>query len=151
MINIIKKFFLTGENSTREMCLKQHGFTYIACEPFTGNKARIQKFKAIENIRHIYQNKLEKACFEANMTYEDYKDPPRKTALTKYRVTKHLKLLVAIRVVDINVDQYQFTNLFVKYLETPLLTEGLEYIALHSSITKKFKSYNVYSFYPDKI
>ena len=46
--------------------------------------------------------------------------------------------------VDINVDQHRLTNLLMKYLETPLLTQGLEYIALHSSITKKFKSCNEY-------
>ena len=85
------------------------------------------------------------------MTYEGHKDPPRKTALINYCVTKHLQLLVAIRMVDINVDQHQFTNLLMEYLETPLLTQGLEYIALNISITKTFKRCNVYSSYLDKI
>ena len=62
-----------------------------------------------------------------------------------------MKLLVAIRMVDINVDQHRLTNLLMKYLETPLLTQGLEYIALHSSITKKFNSCNIYASNLDKI
>ena len=41
MINIINRFLLTGESSMPEMHLKQLGFTYLACEPFTENKTRI--------------------------------------------------------------------------------------------------------------
>ena len=50
MINIVDNFFLTGGNSTPDMCLQQHGFPFISCQLFTEKKSRIQKFKAIENI-----------------------------------------------------------------------------------------------------
>ena len=60
-----------------EMHLIQLGFTYIACGPFTRNKERIQKFKGTGDSRHIYQNELEKACFQHDMTYEDLKDLSR--------------------------------------------------------------------------
>ena len=37
-----------------KMHLKQSGFTYSACGPFTKNKERIQKFKEVEDSRYIY-------------------------------------------------------------------------------------------------
>ena len=37
----------------------------------------------IDNNLHIYQNKLHKACFQHDMTYEDFKDLNRRTASDK--------------------------------------------------------------------
>ena len=48
--------------------LRQRGFMWNACGSFTKNKERIQKFKETGNLRYIYQNKQEKACFQHNMT-----------------------------------------------------------------------------------
>ena len=45
MNNIINKFLLAGDKFMPEMHLKQPGFTYSACGPFTKHKKRIQKFK----------------------------------------------------------------------------------------------------------
>ena len=45
MNEIVNKFLLAGDKSMPEMHLKQPGFTYSACRPFTKNKKRIQKFK----------------------------------------------------------------------------------------------------------
>ena len=44
MNEIIKKFLLAGDKFMPEMHLKQPGFTYSACVPFTKNKERIEKF-----------------------------------------------------------------------------------------------------------
>ena len=41
MIEIVNKFLLTGDKFVPEMHLKQPGFTYSACGPFTKNKERI--------------------------------------------------------------------------------------------------------------
>ena len=38
-----------------EMHLKQLGFTYSACGPFTKNKARIKKFKETGDTSYIYK------------------------------------------------------------------------------------------------
>ena len=38
MNKIINKFLLTGDKFMSEMQLKQTGFTYSACGPFTKNK-----------------------------------------------------------------------------------------------------------------
>ena len=45
MNKIVSKFLLAGDKFIPEMNLKQPGFTYSACEPFTKNKERIQKLK----------------------------------------------------------------------------------------------------------
>ena len=66
-----------------EMHLRQPRFTYSACGPFTKNKERIQRFKKTWDLRYIYQNKLDKDCFQHDMAYGDFKDFPRRTAADK--------------------------------------------------------------------
>ena len=44
MNEIVNKFLLVGDKFMPEMRLKQPGFTYSACGPFTKNKERIEKF-----------------------------------------------------------------------------------------------------------
>ena len=64
MNQIVHKFLLAGDTFMPEMHLKQPGFTYRACEPFTKNKQRIQKFMQTGDSRYIYRNELDKACFQ---------------------------------------------------------------------------------------
>ena len=52
-----------------EMYLRQPGFTYSASEPFTRNKERIKKIKETGDSRYIYQNELDKACFQHDIAY----------------------------------------------------------------------------------
>ena len=52
-----------------EMNLKQSGFTYSACGPFTKNKERIEKFMQTRNADFIYKNELDKAYFQHDMAY----------------------------------------------------------------------------------
>ena len=59
MSDIINKFLLAGDKFIPEMHLRQTRFTYSACEPFTKNKERIQKFKQTGDSRYIYKNELE--------------------------------------------------------------------------------------------
>ena len=44
MNEIVNKFLLAGDKFMLEMHLKQPGFTYSVCGPFTKNKYRIQTF-----------------------------------------------------------------------------------------------------------
>ena len=74
MNEIVNKFLLGGDKFMPEMHLKQPGFT------FTNNKERIQKFKGTGDTRYIYKNELDKACFQHDMSYEDFKDLKRRTA-----------------------------------------------------------------------
>ena len=65
------------------MHLKQPGFTYSACGPFTKNKERIQKFKETGDTNYIDKNELDKACFQYDMPYRDFKGLARGTASDK--------------------------------------------------------------------
>ena len=77
---IVNKFLLAGDKFMPEMHLKQPGFTYSACGPFTKNKERIQKFKETGNTSYMTKNELDKACFEHDMAYGDFLDLARRTA-----------------------------------------------------------------------
>ena len=66
-----------------EMHLKQLGFTYSDCGSFTKNKERTQKFKETGDTSYIYKNELDKACFQYDMAYGDFKDLKRRTASNK--------------------------------------------------------------------
>ena len=75
---------LAGDKFMPEMQLKQWGFTYGACGSFTKNKERIQKFKERGDTEYIYKNELDKACFEHDMAYGDFKDLARRIATDKF-------------------------------------------------------------------
>ena len=79
MNETVHKFLLAGNKFMLEMHLKQPGFTYSACRPFTKNKERIQKFKETGDTSYIYKNELDKACFQHDMAYGDFKDLKRRT------------------------------------------------------------------------
>ena len=83
MNEIVNKFSLAGDKFMPEMHLKQPGFTYSACGLFTKNKERIQKFKETGDTSYIYKNELDKACFQHDMAYGDFKDLARRTASDK--------------------------------------------------------------------
>ena len=83
MNEITNKFLLAGDKFMPEMHLKQARFTYSACEPFIKNKERIQKFKETGDTSYIHKNELDKACFQHDMAYGDFKDFARRTASDK--------------------------------------------------------------------
>ena len=49
----MNKFLLVVDKFVPEMRLKQPGFTYSACGPFTRNKERIEKFMQTGNTDFI--------------------------------------------------------------------------------------------------
>ena len=83
MNDIINKFLLAQDKFMSELHLKQPGFTYSAGGPFTKTKERIQKFKATGDTKYIYRNELDKACFQHDMAYGDFKDLAKRTAADK--------------------------------------------------------------------
>ena len=83
MNEVVNTFLLVGDKFMPEMDLKQPGFTYSACDPFIKNKVRIQKFKETGDTSYIYKNELDKACFQHDMAYGDFKDLKRRTASDK--------------------------------------------------------------------
>ena len=83
MNETVNKFLLAGDKFVPEMHLKQREFTYSACGPFTETKERIQEFKETGDTNYIYKNELDKACFQPDMAYGDFKDLARRTASDK--------------------------------------------------------------------
>ena len=92
MNEIINKFLLVGDKFMPEMHLRQPGFTYSACGPFTKNKERIQKFKETGDTSYIYKNALDKACFHHDMAYGDFKDLAKRTIADKVLRDKAFKI-----------------------------------------------------------
>ena len=115
MNEIVNTFLLAGDKSMPEMHLKQPGFSYSACGPFTKNKERIKKFKETGDISYIYKDELNKACFQHDMASGDFKDLARRTASDKVLRVKHLILLKILNMMDIKEALLLwFSNFFIK-------------------------------------
>ena len=80
---MVKKFLLAVDKFRPEMHLRQSGLTYSVCGPFKKIKERIQKLKEKKYLRNIYQNHLDKVCFQRDMAYGDFKDFTRRTVFDK--------------------------------------------------------------------
>ena len=92
MNEIVNKFLLIGDKFMPETHLRQPEFTYSACGPFTKNKERIQKFKETGDTSYIYKNELDKACFQHDMVYGDFKDLAKRTIGDKVLRDKAFKI-----------------------------------------------------------
>ena len=102
MNEIINKFLLVRDKFMPEMYLKQPGFTYSACGPYTKNKERIEKFMQTGKTVFIYKNELDKACFQHDMTYGKSKDLIKRTQSNKILKDKAFKIAN-----NANYDGYQ--------------------------------------------
>ena len=92
MNEIVNKFLLVGDKFMPEMHLKQPGFTYSACGPFTKNNHRIEKFMQTGNRDFIYKNELDKACFQHDVAYGKTKDLIKRTQSDKVLKDKAFKI-----------------------------------------------------------
>ena len=92
MNETVNKFLLVGDKFIPEMHLKQPGFTYSACGPFTKNKERIEKFMQTGNANFIYKNKLDKACFQHDMANGKSKDLVKRTQSDNALIDKAFKI-----------------------------------------------------------
>ena len=82
MNETVNMFLLAGEKSMSEMHLRQPGFTYSACRPFTKNEERIKRLKKTGDSQYI-QNETDKACVQHDMGYGELKNLPRRTVSDK--------------------------------------------------------------------
>ena len=78
-----------GDKFIPEMNLKQPGFTYSACGPFTKNKERIKKFMQTGNTDFIHKNELDKTCFQHGKS----KDLVKRTQSDKVLKDKAFKIV----------------------------------------------------------
>ena len=155
MNEIINKFLLVGDKFMPEMHLRQPGFTYSACGPFTKNKERIKQFMLTGNSDFIYKNELDKACVQHDMAYCKAKDLVRRTQSDKvlrdkaFKITSHPKY-----------DGYQrgLASMVYKFFDKKSSGSGITnkpnyQLAdqLHKPIIKKLKKRKVYSSFKDNI
>ena len=147
MSEINKEFLLTGDKSMPEMHLRQQGFTYSACGPFTKNKERVQKFMQTGNTDFIYKNELDKASFQRNMAYSKSKHLVKRTQSDKVLRDKTFKIAS-----DSKYDGYQrgLASMVYKFFDKKSSGSGItnepKYQLAdehHKPIIRKFKKRKV--------
>ena len=152
MNQIINKSLLAGDKFMPEMHLKQPGFIYSACAPFTKHKQRIQKFMQTGDTNYIYRNELDKACFQHDAAYSGSRNLIKRTAADKILREK------AFEIADNpKHDRHQrgLASMVYKFFEKKSKGAGIknqikenQQLAneLHKPIIRKFKRRKVYSF-----
>ena len=142
-------------NLCPEMHLKQPGFTYAACNSFTKNNERTEKFTQTEKTDFIYRNELDKACFQHDMVYGKSKDLAKRTQSDKVLRNKAFKIAS-----DPKYDGYQrgLASMVYKFFDKKSKGSGIAnepnyQLAneLHKPIIRKFKKRKVYSSFRDNI
>ena len=150
MNEIVNIFLLEGDRFMPEMHLKQPGFTYSACGPFTINKQRIQKFTQTVDTNYNYKNELGKAGFQHDMAYGDFKVLKRRTQSDKVLKDKAFEIAN-----NPKYDGYQrgLASMIYKFFDMKSKGAGIkneiknQQLAneLHKPIIRKFKKRKVYS------
>ena len=79
MNKIVHKLLLAGDKFIPKLHLRQSGFTYSACGPFTKHHDRILKSKERGDLKHVSENELDKACFAHDAAHSDSKDSTKIT------------------------------------------------------------------------
>ena len=155
MNQIVNKFLLVGDKCMPQMHLKQPGFTYSACGPFTRNKKIIENFMQTGYTDFIYRNKLDKACFQYDIAYGKSKDLAKRAQSDKVLRDKAFKIAN-----DPKYDGYQrgLASMVYNFFDKKSSGSGLankENIQLanelHKPIIRKFKKRKVYSSFRDNI
>ena len=153
MNGTVNKFLLPGDKFMPEMNLKQSGFTYSACGPFTKNKERIEKFMKTGNTNFIYKNDLDKACFQYNMAYGKSKDLARRTQSDKVLRDKAFEIAS-----NPKYDGYQrgLASMVYRFFDKKSSGSGISSMPnyqvaneLHKQVIKTFKRIEVYSSFKD--
>ena len=93
---------MTGDKFIPELHLRQPEFTSSACGPFTIHRERNKKFTDTGNLKHLYTNELDKACFAYDAAYSDIKDLAKRNISDK--ILKDRAYEIAI---NRNYDGYQ--------------------------------------------
>ena len=157
MNEIVNKFLLAGDKFMPEMHLKQPGFTYSACGPFTKNKEGIQKFKEAGDTSYIYKNELDKVCFQHDMAYGYFKDLERRTASDKVLKDKAINIAKNPKYDGYNRGLpsmvYKFFHKKSKGGGVNIPLEFNEQLAkeLHKPVIRDFNKRTVYSGFKDNI
>ena len=137
-----------------ELHLRQPGFTYSACGPFTEHKERTKKFNQTGDTRYIYRNDLDKACFQHDSTSADNKDLINRTRADKVLRNKAYDIAS-----NPEYDGYQrdLASMVYKFFDKKTIGSGINNESLkladelHKPIIRKFNKRKVYSSFKDHI
>ena len=116
-------------------------------------KERIQKFKETRDSRYIYENKLDKACFQHDMAYRDFKDFTRRTASHKilrdkaYNIAKNAKYDGYRRGLASMVYTFFDKKTYGSSFENENIPNKELAKELHKPIIRKFKKKSILIFY----
>ena len=123
-----------------ELHSKQPGFTYSTCGSFTKHRERIQKFRKAGNLKHLYRNELNKACFAHDPAYSDSRELAKSTVSDKILKDRAYEITT-----NRNCDEYQrvLASMAYKFFDKKagLGVNVNEQLAkeLHKLVIKKFK------------
>ena len=130
------------------MHLKQSGFTYSACGPFTKNKERTERSMQTGNTDFIYKNELDKACFLHNKANGKSKDLAERTQSDNFFRDKAFRIAS-----DSKYDGHQrgLASMVYKFFDkkssgSGIVNEPNYQLAneLHKPIIRKFKKRKIY-------
>ena len=145
MNKIINKFLLFWDKFTLQVHLKQPGYTYSACWPFTKHCERIKKFRGTAVLKHSYRNELDKACLAHDAAYSDSKDLAKRTISDK--ILRDRAFEIARNCIS---DEYQraLASMVYKFFDKktgPGISVN-EQLAekLHTPVIKNFKRRKIY-------
>ena len=74
MNEIVNKFLLVGDTFMPEMHLKQPGFIYSACGPFTKHKERIERIMQTGSTNFIYKKIYFIYLFQKRKVFSFFRD-----------------------------------------------------------------------------
>ena len=137
--------------------------------PFTKHKERIQKFKETGDVRYIYRNELDKACFQHDAAYTDNKD-----LLNRTRADRILGDKVYAIASNPQYDGYQrgLASMVYKFFDSKVVSPDKKTVGsgtkkssslervneniklaneFHKPIIRKFDKRKVYSSFKDNI
>ena len=153
MNNVINKFLLADDKFMPEMHLRQPQFFYSAFGPFTRHKERIKKLKQTGDMRYIYRNELDKACFPHDSAYADHKDLINRTKSDKVLRDKAYDIA---RNPEYHGYQRGLVSMVYKFFDKKSMRSGIKkditkpsslILAdeIHKPVVKKFNKRKVYS------
>ena len=152
MNEIVNKFLLAGDRFMAEMHLRQPDLRIVLVDQLQKIKNELKRFKEAGDSRYIYQNELDKACFQHDMAYGDFKDLNGRTFVDKvFNIAKEPKY-----------DGYQckLASMVYKFVDKKTSGSGVknENISnkelaeeLHKPITRTFNKRKVHSSFKDNI
>ena len=116
-----------------EMHFRQRG-------SFTKIREKIQnlKKKKPRKLRCIFQNRLDKVCFQHEKACSDFKDLPRRTASDK---VFHYKALILLKIHNMMDNKKVLLHFFAKFLIKSLLAELLK-VKLSQTINQQMNQKN---------